>query len=64
MWYCRSRVVGDEGEAEIEEEVFGGCLERSISSVSVFGGIKVQLDDAIPSETLSEILSAKNFLGS
>ena len=63
-------MVGDEGEAEIEE-VFGWCLQRRISIVSVFGGIKVQSDDAsrtapliFPSEILSEILLAKNFLGS
>ena len=55
----------------LEDGAFEGCLSRRMDAVSASGGIREQSDDAsrtapfiFPSDIFSEILSARNDLGS
>ena len=64
-------MVGDDVTAELEDGAFEGCLSRRMDAVSASGGMREQSDDAsrtapfiFPSDIFSEILSARNDLGS
>ena len=64
-------MVGDDVTAELEDGAFEGCLSRRMDAVSASGGMREKSDDAsrttpfiFPSDIFSEILSARNDLGS
>ena len=64
-------MVGGDVTAELEDGAFEGCLSRRMDAVSASGGMREQSDDKsqtapfiFPSDIFSEILSARNDLGS
>ena len=64
-------MAGDDVTAELEDGAFEGCSSPRMDAVSASGGMREQSDDAsrtapliFPSDIFSEILSARNDLGS